>query len=661
MHVFIAIPLLLIVMHSNLYADSGSASPAVISYLLSSVNHPPVVTDPIISGFARTGETLELNYNYDDPDGDSEGESIIVWSTNLVELQRGPSHSFVIPPGYEGENINAYVHPVDQYNLGNSQYGVPANNNRQIISAAIIIELNELKAFPTAQGAGSFVTGGRGGEVNYVSNRNARGSGSLFQALKDANPEQHTTIIFQVGGGLFNIGYPKEENLSTWTNLAKRKNITIAGESANALGGVEITNVLAKDIVASDYGTLSFNGADNLIMRYIASRGGWQQYNIDSPNVPGSRSSQIEFYASKSMIIDHNSAGWGSYGIKVTAGGRADDLDGAKITIQNSLWHESLKQHNVTIATGLAKGSFTRITNEDERLVAYNETEYAIDFIANAFIGVSHRQPANVDGGPKCSTLQINNYTYDAYGTRYARFSNGVRVDMINNLFEANSRTITRSKHKMFQWSAIDLDFENIDEPIKEPSIYIRKNEVIDNNGDVIISTNNLSQWEMISEFNQVTEISESFERNSPMNRSLLVKNIPMTALKNTILQSSGSGIRFNKMGDFAPNASKIDTNYINYAMNNSGPTQWGNTDNFVHQPELLNVEQSRNANSWDYSKHLPKAFINKHTINEQGHNQIKRLWHIQGYQIINNAGYTALEMWLAQEAGDFHMLAKEH
>lgn len=70
-----------------------------------------------------------------------------------------------------------------------------------------------------------------------------------------------------------------------------------------------------------------------------------------------------------------------------------------------------------------------------------------------------------------------------------------------------------------------------------------------------------------------------------------------------------------------------------------------------------LHPEKSRDKSSWDYLANLPKACMEKHQVSDA--NEIKLNWKIQGYTIKNEAGYTALEMWLAQEAGDFHTLAR--
>jgi len=94
-------------------------------------NHIPTVSNVRIIGTAQAGKTLTLNYKFDDPnDGDIEGKSIIAWSTKTKELQRGTSKTFLIPDGFKGTEIGAWVHPVDEHGAGNTtSNGYAAANN----------------------------------------------------------------------------------------------------------------------------------------------------------------------------------------------------------------------------------------------------------------------------------------------------------------------------------------------------------------------------------------------------------------------------------------------------------------------------------------------------------------------------------------------------
>jgi len=90
-------------------------------------NHVPIATNVNITGAAKTGGTLTLNYSFSDEDGDSEGQSIIVWKTPTKELQRSTKKTFVIPKGYEGDSIGALIYPINEHNVKGTGYNAVNN------------------------------------------------------------------------------------------------------------------------------------------------------------------------------------------------------------------------------------------------------------------------------------------------------------------------------------------------------------------------------------------------------------------------------------------------------------------------------------------------------------------------------------------------------
>ncbi len=99
-------------------------------------NRMPIASAVRINGVAKIGATLTLSYTFNDIDGDSEGASIIAWSTPSKELQRGTSKTFTIPKGYEGDSIGAWIHPVDSKGL-ESNIAYEASNNMLTIESSI--------------------------------------------------------------------------------------------------------------------------------------------------------------------------------------------------------------------------------------------------------------------------------------------------------------------------------------------------------------------------------------------------------------------------------------------------------------------------------------------------------------------------------------------
>jgi hypothetical protein len=94
-------------------------------------NDAPTASDVIISGTPKLGETLTLDYTFADPNGDSEGDSIIVWSTPTQELQRTTSREFnITDPNLIGEEIGAWVHVIDDNGVEMARaYDYAATNN----------------------------------------------------------------------------------------------------------------------------------------------------------------------------------------------------------------------------------------------------------------------------------------------------------------------------------------------------------------------------------------------------------------------------------------------------------------------------------------------------------------------------------------------------
>jgi len=128
-------------------------------------------------------------------------------------------------------------------------------------------------AFPTAEGYGKYVTGGRGGAVYEVTNLNSSGAGSFGAAISASGAR---TVVFRVSGtivGNFSIN---------------NGNITIAGQTAPG-DGICIR------------GNISTN-ASNIIIRYIRVR---YDPSMGENDALGGRYQE-------NIIFDHVSASWSS-------------------------------------------------------------------------------------------------------------------------------------------------------------------------------------------------------------------------------------------------------------------------------------------------------------------------------------------------------------
>lgn len=141
--------------------------------------------------------------------------------------------------------------------------------------AAAVAAHAELPAFPGAEGFGAHATGGRGGDVYYVSNLGASGAGSFAYGVQNAPPEGRT-ILFKVSG---HIRLPSGSGGGL--TLSKSK-ITVAGQTAPGDGICFWNN------------TMNLTGND-LVFRDVRWRYGYSAAGGDS----------VDISASQRIIFDH--------------------------------------------------------------------------------------------------------------------------------------------------------------------------------------------------------------------------------------------------------------------------------------------------------------------------------------------------------------------
>ncbi|MCX7722713.1 MAG: immunoglobulin domain-containing protein [Verrucomicrobiae bacterium] len=134
-------------------------------------------------------------------------------------------------------------------------------------------------AFPGAEGCGRFASGGRGGDVYYVTNLNDSGPGSLRNGISTA-PSTGRTILFKVSGTI---------DLASDLTISK-SNITIAGQTAPGDG------------ITLRRRSLTLSRAQNVIIRHIRVRPGDVDTNFEGD--------AIWVYQSTNVILDHVSASW---------------------------------------------------------------------------------------------------------------------------------------------------------------------------------------------------------------------------------------------------------------------------------------------------------------------------------------------------------------
>lgn len=562
-----------------------------------------------------------------------------------------------------------------------------ANNSKTVII------LDELKAFPTAEGAGAGASGGRGGEVIYVENRNPSGDGSLRNALLH---EGTRTIVFAIGGR-FNIDesiflgqWKRHKNadgsFDTFNeDFDKYSNFTLAGQTANDKGGVHLTN----NGIVVKRGEVSFTigGQENMILRYFDSRYNWQWFYLRDKEL---HQPSLRFVDVNNFIIDHVTSGWSSYGFIITNYGLTPRKILGNITVQRSLIHEGVmiprnipaKQHNHNVAMLLGRSGHGGEKDEWNMM-----GEFSIH--KNAYIGVSHRFP-NIAGSDNGKFSVVNNYMYGFLGDsveRLARTAGNSENNFVNNVFQRTAYSPEFTNKNLLAYDFGNFLPNKPSQPLNKPNFHISGNLFLDPLENILDITSQIQndprlilfRWENSTTYNyprgNLNEKDHNLIlRDKPINSAYAVSVLAANNVKSNILNNVGGNIRFREDGTSYID-DPIDYMYINkWAKNNGGPvnmdefkgtTALGNSVRFVYPKYSTAPAVDLNSydtdgdgipNDWEIGHYLEEILEkNNATVRED------REWHIGPYTVINNAGYTDLEMYLADIAGDFHILANQN
>lgn len=168
-----------------------------------------------------------------------------------------------------------------------------------------------LPAFPGAEGFGKYTSGGRGGQVVYVTtladDANGETEGSLRWAMKQY-PGEPLTVCFAVSG---EIKLVKDLRIN-------RKNYTIAGQTAPGMG------------IVITHNKVNCGGSENFIIRNI-------RFRIGRNDASGNFIAQNAFGAENCShyIIDHCEFGWSTEE-------NMNTYDSHFITVQYCIVHEGL-------------------------------------------------------------------------------------------------------------------------------------------------------------------------------------------------------------------------------------------------------------------------------------------------------------------------------
>ncbi|RTE53794.1 hypothetical protein EHW67_07610 [Arenibacter aquaticus] len=389
------------------------------------------------------------------------------------------------------------------------------------------IDMGILKAFPTAYGAGSDVTGGRGGKVLHVTNLNASGDGSLKAALETSGPAY---IVFDVSGVI---------NLPTnGIVISKAEDKTVLGQTAPQ-GGITLTG-----------GKFRFNHSRNLIIRYIRSRPRLDKTGSLTSS-DDAHTSAFLFYGTDGVILDHVSASFAhDKGINFyNNDGNAPNTK--RITVQNSLIADSNTMMN------LGNNPQADMTNCQDFSVIYN-----------LFGNSRHRTP-NMEA---LGYGEIINNVVHGWGSRLSNVYNGVILNHIGNYYKNPGLGEVDNKHQQVGVSAVPLIYTS-------NNFYSNRLSGSDNEDNRVI-------W---SYFQNKTQLNSSFFVSSMHPRTIPNPSPILSAQEayDKIIADVGANKYLDAQGEPQFYIDDYDKSVINNVKNNIRVTPL-NTSNW-RLPELPN------------------------------------------------------------------------
>ena len=466
------------------------------------------------------------------------------------------------------------------------------------------LDYGVLKAFPTAYGAGSNASGGRGGSVYRVTNLENSGKGSFRDAVSQSN----RFVVFDVSGTV---------RLTSGLSITA-DNLTIAGQTAPK-GGISITGP-----------RIRFIDVDNLIVRYVRFRPIWDQSKHDIDDA-------VECTRVTNAIFDHISVSWGP--------DEAISFVGSVGTAPN----KRFATHSITLQnsfiTDSAKGMIVGFSNyQDKNTKGTTGGNFSVN--NNVFAHCSHRFPNPVTHD---RVDVVNNVVHDWRNKAHAMNPpSKIKVNYINNYYQkGNQISNVLKRGKMFH---LDYDKNEVQ------SIYAAGNIVQGEFTDSNASNIPLFHWWTVGPSGSTTGNPTSTQQVTSANASGRFADKPFPQINNSFTVKTaqetlsalpnevGAYAVINSKGDKVFNRDVIDEEFISNVQNNAGITH----DYYQ--------DRSKTSRYINYYKSVSTTPLNRHAANRDTDGDgMPDSWEISNYGNLNQSatddfdsdGYDNIEQYI--------------